>query len=264
MPLPRTFSPLRVKDYTVDIPGLQPNTPYVFTVRALNNRNGASSSAETRTTTPPQARCNGAPRPPMDVQTRSDSPTTLTVSWLAQANDPCVERYEVTYVAEAQTIAPRSLAPLYVTEKTVTLTNLQPDTTYNVVIAAVGTNGQRASVTTKGRTRPECSSSKAPLNTNARQVGPRAVQLTWNNPAPACVRNVQVTFVEKGSGSRGPVTNLGNKDNSFTFAQLQPGREYTFSVRYLYKDGKTGPASSAQLFLNNNSQGGVISVPGRR
>jgi chitodextrinase len=168
VPQPRTFSPVKVKAYTVDIPGLEANTRYVFTVRALNNRNGASASAETRTTTP--SRCNGPPRPPMDVKTRSDSPTSITVNWLTEANDPCIERFEVTYVLESSTIAPRSLAPLYVTEKTVTLTGLQPDSTYSIVIASVGKNGQRASVTTKGKTQPNCNPLKAPANTYGKQV----------------------------------------------------------------------------------------------
>lgn len=261
VPQPRTFSPVKVKAYTVDIPGLEANTRYVFTVRALNNRNGASASAETRTTTP--SRCNGPPRPPMDVKTRSDSPTSITVNWLTEANDPCIERFEVTYVLESSTIAPRSLAPLYVTEKTVTLTGLQPDSTYSIVIASVGKNGQRASVTTKGKTKPNCSPLKAPANTYGKQVGPRALQLTWDNPQPACVKTTQVSYVDS-SGARGPVTNLGSSDEQFTFANIQPGKEYTLSVRYIGKDGQTGPASSAKVFAPNNSQGGTISVSGRR
>lgn len=200
----------------------------------------------------------------MNAQTRSDSPTTLTVNWLVQENDPCIERYEVTYLMEGQTVAPRSLAPVYVTDKTVTLSGLQPDTSYNVVIAAVAKNGQRATVTTRGRTQPLCNPLRAPANAFGKQVGPRAVQLTWSNPQPACVRNAQVSFVDNSSGSRGPVTTIGNRDEQFTFANLQPGREYTFSVRYVGRDGSTGPASSQRLFLANNSQGGTVVVPGRR
>lgn len=262
-PLPRTFSPRKVTNYLLDIDGLAPNTRYVFSVRAVNNANGASSVATTRATTPPQQRCNGPPRAPANVQTRSDSPTTLTVNWLVDANDRCIERYEVTYLAEGQSVAPRSLAPLYVQDKTVTLTGLQPDTVYSVVVAAVGTNGQRSTVTTRGRTQPLCSPLRAPVNLNARQSGPRSVQATWQNTQKSCVRATQVSF-QDGNGNRGPIIQLGSAEESYTFANLQPGQQYTFSVRFVGRDGTNGPASTARVFLPNNSQGGTVTVPGRR
>jgi predicted phage tail protein len=263
VPQPRTFSPLKVTDFVVDIPGLEPGARYVFNVRAVNSRNGSSSVATTRTTMPSPARCQGAPRPPAQVQTRSDSPTTLTVSWLAEANDPCIERYEVTYVLQGQTIAPRSLAPLYVTEKTVTLTGLQPGSTYSIVIASVGKNGQRSSVTTTGRTQPNCSPLRAPAAVSVRQVQARAVQMTWENPQPQCIRNIQVTYQDRSNGNRGPTTQLSGTDRQFTFGNLQPGREYQFSVRYVGRDGTQSAPSSANLFLANNSQGGTVVVGGR-
>jgi len=246
------------------IPNLEPGARYVFNVRAVNERNGSSSTASTRLTMPSPARCQGAPRAPMNVRTRSDSPTTLTVAWESQVNDPCIEPFEVTYVLESQTVTPRSLQPLYVTTNTVTLSGLQPASSYRIVVAAVGKNGQRSTVTTTGRTQPNCSPLRAPAATQARQVGARAVQLTWDNPQPSCIRNTQVSFVDKNSGSRGPVTTLGTADEQFTFANLQPGREYQFSVRYIGKDGSQSAPSSANVFVPNNSQGGTVVVPGRR
>jgi hypothetical protein len=256
-----------VKDFYLDIDGLEPNTRYVFSVRAVNARNGSSSSSQARATTPNNQRCGGAPRPPFNVQTRSDSPTTLTVAWQGVANDPCVERYEVTYLAAGQAVAPRSLAPRYVgiDQKSVTLTDLQPGTSYNVVIAAVSPNGQRATVTTTGATRPACPSPlRAPGNAEARQVGARDVRLTWNNQVPpACVRSVQVSWAD-GNGDRSPITTLDARSNEFNFRGLQPGRRYTMSVRYVALDGQPSVASSSQIFLPNNSQGGTVVVGGGR
>lgn len=265
-PVPRTFSPRKVTDYTVDISDLEPNTKYVFNVRAVNDKNGASSSAQARATTPPSGnRCNGAPTPPINVQTRSDSPTTITVTWLTQVNDPCIERFEVTYTLESASFAPRSLAPLYVTEKTVTLTNLQPDSTYNIVVASVSKSGQRSSVTTRGKTQPNCSSPpRAPANTFGRQTGPKSVQLTWQLPEKACVpASTQVTYKDNLTGSTGPVTQIGGSDQSFTWGNLQPGRDYTFSVRFVGRDGSKSTSSTARVNLPNNSQGGTVVVGGR-
>lgn len=197
------------------------------------------------------------------MQARSDSPTTLTVNWLVDANDQCIERYEVTYLAEGQTIAPRGLAPLFVEDRTVTLTNLQPDTLYNIVVAAVSTNGQRSTVTTRGRTQPLCNPLRAPANLAARQTGARAVQATWQNTQRSCVRATQVSY-QDGNGNRGPIIQLGAGEESYTYGNLQPGQQYTFSVRFVGRDGTNGPASTARVFLPNNSQGGTITVPGRR
>jgi len=233
-------------------------------VRAVNNANGASSIAAARTTTPPQQRCSGPPRPPSGLQTRSDSPTTLTVSWVVPAGgDPCVERYEVTYLMEGQTVAPRSLAPLFVEDRTVTLSNLQPNTGYNVVVAAVGSNGQRSTVTTRGRTQPLCNPLRAPVNLSARQSGPRSVRAAWTNTQRSCARATQVSY-QDGSGNRGPIVQLGGTEEQYTFANLQPGQQYTFSVRLVGRDGSNGAPATARVFLPNNSQGGTVTVPGRR
>jgi chitodextrinase len=268
---PRTVPPPRqVKDYAVDLTGLDPSTQYKFLVRAVNTKNGASSSAEVRATTPAaQPRCDGPPRPPSNLKARSDSPTTLTVTWEGVANDPCIARYEVTYIVAGSTVSPKALSPVYSTQTTVTLSGLTPSTEYSIVVAAVSPNGQRSTVATNARTQPQCSSPvRAPGSPNAKQTGARALRLTWSNGAnpSGCVGQTQAYWADtSGSGARGPTVSLGASASEVTFNDLQPGREYALYVRYLGKDSVASPWSSARVFLPNNSQGGTVAVPaGRR
>jgi chitodextrinase len=200
--------------------GLDPNTKYIFGIRAVNAGGTESPTSQGRAATTLPATDTEAPTAPTNVIVGATTTTTIPLSWTASTDNVGVAGYKIVVDGEELNAT--------ATTTSITLTGLTANTSYSIIVKAFDEAGNDSAgstaviamtSTTTDTTRPS-----TPNGLVASNITSTELDLTWN----ASTDNVGVVgyIVYKDGASIGSPTGT-----TFTVTGLNPSTSYGFVVK---------------------------------
>ncbi|NWX28551.1 CO7A1 protein, partial [Notiomystis cincta] len=199
--------------------GLRVGTEYLVTVTAqYANSIGESVSGRAWT----QSRAG----PTLDFRVVETGPTFLRLAWQPGPEPP--RGYSLSYAVQG---APqREEKSLAASTQSATLSNLQPDTEYVVMLRALYAQKPAVPATLTARTQ---AGTDQTLQTNI--LGPTSIQVLWTSARDA--RGYRLEW-KRATGPEPPRTvSLPSSTNTYQVTGLKPGTEYRITLYTLY-DGR--------------------------
>ncbi|MGW0774003.1 fibronectin type III domain-containing protein [Streptomyces sp. NPDC002835] len=234
----------------VDIEGLAPRTAYSFTVRARDaagNLSGPSASASVTTpsATPDD---NRAPTRPGRVEGRTDSGTSVTLTWRPATDDTGVTSYDI-YQEDSR------IHSVPGTRTGARVTGLRPGTVYSFTVrardAAENSSPDSNSVDLTTHSAPgDDSPNTAPTDLEA-AVRKGSIELRWTPPETgAPVKEHQLHLNGKPAttivwGAQPPT---GTATYTMTVTD-EPGTRYSIKLRAKLPDGTWGDFSAQRTVV---------------
>jgi predicted RNA-binding protein with TRAM domain len=254
------------------ITGLQPYTPYNFSVTSVNNYGISSQALLSNISTPGSNNSLSSPSIPTSFQVTNKSSSTVTLSWSAVPN---TAQYQIQYQVNGSDDL--WVQGVTTSKLTTTLSNLVPNILYNLSIRSVNNVGQSLPFVLKSVVLPGANGiGNPPLSPTDFQGIPSydSVDLTWNSGVGAIQYLIsyqvdgssdwieyQTSFREAESevAGKGPQT---SRSNSLTVESLQPLILYNFSIVGLNNYGRATNPAICQVRLLVENSGTIASSPG--
>ena len=231
--------------YTTTISGLERNTAYTVNVEFIESNQRITESSVTATT--------GYPTP-RDL-TATATATSLTVRWKSDGQYDLTKTpgYQVRWRLESSQDYPIDNDETVdvvagTTSYTHTITDLEPDTAYTVVVRfnerSTTINESTVTVTTPAADVTE--ETPPPTALTATATGSGEVDLSWTAPSVEG-RTIDDYMVQWESASGDDLAEMrtGSTDATATVRGLRPGTEYTFYVRAVFDDSTASPHATA-------------------
>jgi chitodextrinase len=212
---------------------LDPNTSYVYTVRAYDgaatpNVSGLSAAATATTLPLPPTGDTTPPSVPSGVIATAVGTTSIQITW-QPSNDPSgISEYRVFRVG--------SSTPIAATQNTTfTDTQLTPNTTYSYVVTAVdgatppnesGASGAASATTGPGLPGPgDTTPPTVPENVRAEARSSTSIRIRWRRSRDAS--GIAEYRIYRNGGATAVA---GTDDDQFTDTNLTPNTTYTYTV----------------------------------
>ncbi|XP_061599580.1 collagen alpha-1(XII) chain-like isoform X2 [Cololabis saira] len=170
--------------------------------------------------------------PVRNIQVYNPTTNTLNVRWEA-ATGP-VEQYRVVYSPLTGNRASESvLVPGSTT--TALLTQLLPNTDYNVGVVALYSDGEGPAVSDDGKTLPR----SGPRNMRVYDPTTSTLSVSWEH-AQGPVMQYRITYAQKTGDPIEESTTVPGNRNSVVLPNLDPDTPYNIKVTAIYADGPGG------------------------
>ena len=244
---------------------LEPNTSYVYTVRAYDgaatpNVSGLSAAATATTLPLPTTGDTTPPPPPSGVNATAVGTTSIQITW-QPADDPSgISEYRVFRVGTSTPIAATQ-------NTTFTDTQLTPNTTYSYVITAVdgatppneSAASQAASATTgPGLPGPgDNTPPTVPENVRAEARSSTSIRIRWRRSRDAS------GIAEYRIYRNGATTAVaGTDDDQFTDRNLTPNTTYSYTVTAVDDSDASNESAHSDVALATTDSPGPGPGPG--
>ncbi|MEV4350675.1 fibronectin type III domain-containing protein [Actinoplanes sp. NPDC049596] len=217
-----------------DFSGLQDGKNYRFRVTATN----AAGTAVSEWSDPVVSQAPAVPNAP--TVTLGNAPGKVKLAWTPQTTGGPVVFYTVRAIPSAGTQAAGCGFDL--TTPTCEISGLTPGTAYKFTVTAVGDLGSRTSAESA-----EIIPDKpgAPATADVALTGPGAAQVTWTEPAPGGGVVASYTVVAETAGEDPIVGCEETEDLVCAFDELDPAKEYEFTVVATNAAGSTDKVATA-------------------
>ncbi|XP_042583947.1 receptor-type tyrosine-protein phosphatase eta-like isoform X1 [Cyprinus carpio] len=222
-----------VNSYVVSLSGVELNTPLnntTLTISSVISNLTAGRVYNLTVTTISGVLRNSSnivlvatkPNPPEAVQVSRQTNVSISLLWLKPLSmDGVTVSYEVSYKSNQPGVNLETLNYTY--SLNVTITNLLPGSQYDITVVTIGVKGLRSSyVNLTAYTAPN-----AVQNLSVSAVSSNSVNLTWLPPTGTLSLfsyNINITS---------PDQTLSTTSNNYQITPLQPGTQYSCSVRAL-------------------------------
>uniref|UniRef100_A0A8C1BNQ8 protein-tyrosine-phosphatase n=1 Tax=Cyprinus carpio carpio TaxID=630221 RepID=A0A8C1BNQ8_CYPCA len=222
-----------VNSYVVSLSGVELNTPLnntTLTISSVISNLTAGRVYNLTVTTISGVLRNSSnivlvatkPNPPEAVQVSGQTNVSISLLWSKPLSmDGVTVSYEVSYKSNQPGVNLETLNYTY--SLNVTITNLLPGSQYDVTVVTIGVKGLRSSyVNLTAYTAPN-----AVQNLSVSAVSSNSVNLTWLPPTGTLSLfsyNINITS---------PDQTLSTTSNNYQITPLQPGTQYSCSVRAL-------------------------------
>ncbi len=241
--------------YTVK--NLTNDKTYTFTVAACD-KSGNFSSGVTTTATPKATGSTDTddPKDPTDTTAPTNvtkfvaSPADgqVTLSWTNPA-DADFDGVTITMtpaagdLATAKTIKKSEIAYGSTGLATYTVTGLTNGTEYTFTIVSVDASGNKSEgevIKASPVVPPEVTDLQIESSSSGN------VKLSWTNPADDKITGIELSYVKSDWSKQDSVT-LGKDETSYTFADMEKGQTYTFTVKTKYSDSNKSEGVSKTI-----------------
>ncbi|MER6614917.1 fibronectin type III domain-containing protein [Streptomyces xantholiticus] len=236
--------------HMVDIDGLAPRTAYTFTVRARDAAGNLSgSSAAISVTTPaPAPDDRRAPSPPRQAKGRTDSGTTVTLTWQRATDDTGVTSYDI-YQEDSRVHSVSG------TRTTARVSGLRPGTVYTFTVrardAAENSSPDSNSVDlTTSSTPGDYSPNTAPTGLEV-TAHKGSIELSWTPPetgAPVKEHQLHLNGTLATTIVWGAQPPAGTATYTMTVTD-RPGTRYSIKLRARLPDGTWGDFSAQRTVV---------------
>ena len=245
--------------------GLEPDTEYVYHLRAFDNAGNYSDFSEALVTrTKPHEEDTIAPSVPQNLQAQTIDDNSIKLTWNASTDTGGSGLAGYRIYREDKNNYGTAIA--FVDKNTTEYTNtgLQPGTTYRYKIKAIDNAGNLsdfsnvAEATTTDSSR-DTEKPTVPTNVQITALSPSDAQISWN----ASTDNVAVDYYEifQVTDSSNPFqdydyTLVGQtSETTYVISSLSPGEKYNFCVRAVDTSGNTSRYSEIkEITMPNASQ----------
>ncbi|CAG5866270.1 unnamed protein product [Menidia menidia] len=170
--------------------------------------------------------------PVRNIQVYNPTTNTLNVRWEA-ATGP-VEQYRVVY-APLTGARPSESIVVPGTTTTALLTQLLPDTDYNVGVVALYSDGEGTAVSDNGKTLPR----SAPRNMRVYDPTTTTLSVSWEH-AEGPVMQYRITYAQLTGDPIEESTTVPGNRNNVVLQSLDPDTPYNIKVTAIYADGPGG------------------------
>ncbi|MGX6740314.1 fibronectin type III domain-containing protein [Streptomyces xantholiticus] len=236
--------------HMVDIDGLAPRTAYTFTVRARDAAGNLSgpSAAISVTTPAPAPDDRRAPSPPRQAKGRTDSGTTVTLTWQRATDDTGVTSYDI-YQEDSR------IHSVSGTRTTARVTGLRPGTVYTFTVrardAAENSSPDSNSVDLTTPSAPgDDSPNTAPTGLEV-TVHKGSIELSWTPPetgAPVTEHQLHLNGTLATTIVWGAQPPAGTATYTMTVTD-RPGTRYSIKLRTRLPDGTWGDFSAQRTVV---------------
>lgn len=232
---------------TATVSGLDPSTPYTFTVVAESaGGDSAGSPASASITTDATPTAPGTPAAPTSTGT---STTSVSLTWVAPAaNGSAITDYVIT-------VSPGGTTQNSGGATTHTFTGLNVATSYTFTVAATNGVGTGTASAASATFATDATGPGTPGTPTASLASITSASLSWS---AAAANGSAITHYVVTASPGGATQNSAGAATSLTFTGLTTGTDYTFTVQAVNGVG-TGSASSAS---NSVTPAGVPGTPG--
>ncbi|KAM6912519.1 collagen alpha-1(XII) chain-like isoform 2-T2 [Xenentodon cancila] len=170
--------------------------------------------------------------PVRNIQVYNPTTNTLNVRWEA-ATGP-VQQYRVVY-APLTGARPSESIVVPGTTTTALLTQLVPDTDYNVGVVALYSDGEGPAVSDAGKTLPR----SGPRNMQVYDPTTSTLSVSWEH-AQGPVMQYRITYAQKTGDPIEEYTTVPGNRNNVVLQNLDPDTPYNIKVTAVYADGPGG------------------------
>ena len=239
----------------VTVTGLQPYTPYNFSVSSVNNYGVSAPTLLSGVLTPGLNSSTVVPSIPTNFQVTNRSTSTVTLSWSAAAN---AAQYQIQYQVDGSNAV--WVQGVTTGKLSTTISNLVSYIPYNLSLVAVNNYGESLQTLLKNVTLPGANGTGNPSvsPTDFQGVpGVNSVDLTWNPGVGA----IQYLISYQVDGSTGWIEYQTSTSNSVTVNNLQPLVLYNFSILSLNNYGPAPTPSICQVQLLSGNTGSIAPSP---
>ena len=222
---------------------LDTDTEYEVQVRTLCLRGDTSVFTETiKFTTAPDPNCN----PPREVVIVETTTTTAKIDWTRVGN---ADRYMVSYRVKGSNA---NFTESLVQQDSVILTNLAPNTLYEVIITVFCKNGKESDQTPKSEFRTQLPSINCPTPNNIEftNITGASATVSWNPVANAIRYRV---FYKKVNGTSLPPAEP--TENFTTLEGLEAGTTYEVQIQSVCAGNNTSPLTLSNFVTTLNPNG---------
>lgn len=239
----------------VTVTGLQPYTPYNFSVTSVNNYGVSAPTLLSGVSTPGGNNNTIVPAIPTNFQVTNTSTSTVTLSWSSAEN---AAQYQIQYQVDGSN--PVWVQGVTTGKLSTTITNLVSYIPYNLSLVAVNNYGESLLTLLKNVTLPGANGTGSPpVSPTDFQGVPsvNSVDLTWN----AGVGAIQYLISYQVDGSTDWIEYQTSKSNSTTVNNLEPLVLYNFSILSLNNSGPAPTPSICKVQLLSGNTGSIAPSP---
>ena len=230
---------------TYTISALMSEETYLLSVKAKDAAGNRSEASETLVLTVAKADWE-APSAPTGLEVSEKTESSITITWSASTDDVGVAEYELYNGYEKVKST---------TETRVTLTELLPLTTYNIMVRAKDAVGNisEASEELSVKTNPDTQPPTVPTELIVRESTDSTVTITWTSSED----NIGVTEYDIYNGAEKVASSA---DTVYTLTGLAPNTTYSITIRAKDASGNISEASRA-LIVKTNWDNQAPSIP---
>jgi len=239
----------------VTVTGLQPYTPYNFSVTSVNNYGVSAPILLSGVSTPGGNNNTIVPAIPTNFSVSNTSTSTVTLSWSSAAN---AAQYQIQYQVDGSNAV--WVQGVTTGKLSTTITNLVSYIPYNLSLVAVNNYGESPPTLLKNVTLPGANGTGSPpVSPTDFQGVPsvNSVDLTWN----AGVGAIQYLISYQVDGSTDWIEYQTSKSNSTTVNNLEPLVLYNFSILSLNNSGPAPSPSICKVQLLSGNTGSIAPSP---
>jgi hypothetical protein len=235
-----------VFSHSVTLTGLNPGTTYNFAVTSVGSTGTATSPNSTFSTSA------GASAPVMSsVMAIGITGTSATINWITDKASSSQVAYGTT--TGYGLLSAYNNAPVF--SHSVTLTGLNPGTSYNFAVTSVGSTG---TATSPNSTFSTPASASAPVISSVMAIGITGTSATINWITDKASSSQVAYGTTTGYGSLSAYNNAPVFSHSVTLTALNPGTTYNFAVTSVGSNG-TATSSNSSFSTTASAAAPVIS-----